>query len=274
MINTIKHLTYVLKSNMREVEMIINRIDRYYYQKEEVKLDDKGEPKIKNGTVLKRVLNPSTGRLKILQKRILKEILNKIDLPDYVFGSRTGKSNISNARMHMGRKFIFTTDISSFFPSINHKKVYDMFVMKKFSPTVSRLLTQLTTFKGKLPQGAPTSPAIANLVFSNTADKLHDLATSNNLIFTTYLDDLTFSSPCDFKCLTTEILKIITEGGFKVNHKKTYYKTRFPVVTGIIVKNNSLDLPSYYKKVLDKKGALTDRQVGIIRYIKRVMIER
>lgn len=270
MINTLKHLTYVLKTTQGEIEFIINHIDSFYYQKEEVKLDDKGSIKFKNGVAQKRVLNPSTGRLKILQKRILKEILDKLILPEYVFGSQKGKSNISNARRHMGRKYIFTTDISNFFPSINHRKVYDMFICYRFSPTVSRLLTQLTTFKGRLPQGAPTSSAIANLVFAKTGDKVYEFAIKHNLTFTSYLDDLTFSSTYDFKSLTQEILRIITEGGFVISHKKTYYRTRFPIVTGIIVKNNSLDLPNYYTKILDKKESLSDREIGIIRYIQRV----
>ena len=154
MINTLKHLAYTLKVEIVEFEKILDNIDNYYYKKEEEKYDKKGNLIYdKNGLPVLRVMYPSIGRLKEIQSRILKNILLKIEFPEYAYGAIKGRDNIKNAKKHQGKKFNFTTDLKSFFPSINHKMVFDMFRSLNFSPTVSRVLTKLTTYKGELPQG-------------------------------------------------------------------------------------------------------------------------
>jgi RNA-directed DNA polymerase len=261
MINTLSHLAYKLKVDEREINSIIENIDNFYYEQEKIKYKDDGEPKTKNGKVQKRVLNPSIKRLKEIQKRLQKNILQNLPIPDFAFGAIKGRHNISNAKTHQGKKYIFTTDLSNFFPSISHNRVFEMLISFKFSPTVARVITQLTTFKGRLPQGAPSSPMIANLVFVKTGNKLQKIANEHCLTFTSFVDDLTFSSPKDFKNMTAIILESIKEDGFKISHKKTNYKTKFPSVTGIIVKNNELDLTSEFKSKLNDTTSQSKAQV-------------
>ncbi len=271
MIKTAKHLAYELKVELSELDHIIKNIDSFYYQKETIKKNDNGEPKVKNGIIQKRVLNPSIKRLKIIQKRLQKNILQKLTIPDYAFGAIKGKDNISNAKRHQGKKYIFTTDLTNFFPSVNHKQVFEMFISFDFSPTVGRLLTKLTTYKGKLPQGAPTSPIVANLVFVKTGKRLQEIAKEYNLTFTSFVDDLTFSSPTDFKDKIPNILDAVVEDGFKISHKKTNYKTKLPTVTGVIVKNNSLDLPNEFKNKMNDETQSEERLKGLKRYHDRVI---
>jgi len=271
MIKTSKHLAFELKVELSEIDHILNNIDSFYYQKETIKKNEKDEPKIKNGVVQKRVLNPSIKRLKIIQKRLQSNILQKLEIPEYAFGAIKGKDNISNAKKHQGKKYIFTTDLTNFFPSISHKQVFEMFVSFDFSPTVARYLTKLTTYKGKLPQGAPTSPIVANLVFVKTGKRLQEFAALNNLTFTSFVDDLTFSSPTDFKEKTQSILDAVIADGFKISHKKTNYKSKLPTVTGIIVKNNNLDLPKKFKDKLKDKTQTKERLDGLERYHNRVI---
>lgn len=271
MIKTGKHLAYELKVELSEIDHIIKNIDNFYYQKETIKKNDNGEPKVKNGIIQKRVLNPSIKRLKVIQKRLQKNVLQKLTIPDYAFGAIKGKDNISNAKRHQGKKYIFTTDLTNFFPSVNHKQVFEMFVSFDFSPTVARLLTKLTTYKGKLPQGAPTSPIVANLVFVKTGKRLQEIAIENNLTFTSFVDDLTFSSPTDFKNKIQDILDAVVEDGFKISHKKTNYKSKLPTVTGIIVKNNNLDLPKEFKAKMKDVTQSKERLTGLKRYHDRVI---
>ena len=271
MIKTGKHLAYELKVELSEIDHIIKNIDNFYYQKETVKKNDNGEPKVKNGIIQKRVLNPSIKRLKVIQKRLQKNVLQKLTIPDYAFGAIKGKDNISNAKRHQGKKYIFTTDLTNFFPSVNHKQVFEMFVSFDFSPTVARLLTKLTTYKGKLPQGAPTSPIVANLVFVKTGKRLQEIAIENSLTFTSFVDDLTFSSPTDFKDKIQDILDAVVEDGFKISHKKTNYKSKLPTVTGIIVKNNNLDLPKEFKDKMNDDTQSKERLTGLKRYHDRVI---
>jgi len=271
MIKTAKHLAYELKVELSEIDQIIKNIDNFYYQKETIKKNDNGEPKVKNRIIQKRVLNPSIKRLKVIQKRLQKNILQKLTIPDYAFGAIKGKDNISNAKRHQGKKYIFTTDLTNFFPSVNHKQVFEMFVSFNFSPTVARLLTKLTTYKGKLPQGAPTSPIVANLVFVKTGKRLQEIAKENNLTFTSFVDDLTFSSPTDFKDKIQDLLDAVVEDGFKISHKKTNYKSKLPTVTGIIVKNNNLDLPKEFKDKMKDETQSKERLSGLKRYHDRVI---
>lgn len=275
MIRTKKHLAFELKVEVTEIDHIIDNIDSFYYQKDIVKYKEDGQPKTKNGVVQKRVLNPSIKRLKVIQKRLQRNILQKLGIPEYAYGAIRGKDNISNAKRHQGKKYVFTTDLTNFFPSVSNKQVFEMFVSFDFSPTVSRYLTQLTTFRGKLPQGAPTSPIVANLVFVKIGKNLQAFAAMNNLTFTSFVDDLTFSSPVDFKEKTEQILDIVKTDGFKISHKKTNYKSKLPIVTGIIVKNNNLDLPSEYKsKLTDSATQSKERLEGLKRYYERVRTSR
>lgn len=271
MINTIKHLAYTLKVEPLELKNIIASIDNFYYEKVEIKLDKNGTPKTKNGRIQQRILNPSVKRLKVIQKRIKNSILDNLDVPDYAFGGIKGKDNILNAKKHQGKKFNFTTDLKDFYPSISHHQVFEMFRSYKFSPTVARLLTQLTTYKGRLPQGTHTSPLLANLVFIKTGRKLDKFAKENGMTFTSFVDDLTFSAPVDFKEKAHCIIDTILADGFKISHNKTFYKTKQPIVTGLVVKNNKIGLTDTFKIKLQVKEGKTEAQIkGLELYAQRV----
>lgn len=271
MINTPKHLAYTLKVKIQEVYSIIDNIDNYYTETIIPKknkdglpiLDSKGHPK-------SRILNPSHNRLKVIQKRIQRNILLKLQLPDYAYGAVKGRDNVDNANVHKGKKYIFTTDLRNFFPSINHSRVFDMFCNYEFSPEVARLLTQLTTYKGRLPQGSPTSSTIANLVFVITGKNLDLFAKKYHITFTSFVDDLTFSSPFDFKDKSNDIIEIITKDGFRISHNKTNY-SRNPLVTGIHPMNNYLKLPESFLKKLSDMASLTKDQIrGLSQYKQKV----
>lgn len=264
MINTEKHLCYVLKVFPSDLEEVISNSDNYYYEREIIKQNE-------NGKIKKRVLNPSIGKLKSIQQKILQNILSKLILPDYAYGATFNRDNISNAKKHQGKKFKFKTDLKSFFPSINSKKVFEMFRSRDFSPTVARLLTQLTTYKNRLPQGAPTSPTIANLVFVKTGEKLFEFSKLHQITFTSFIDDLTFSSGRDFKKHTQSLLKIVKDSGFKISHTKTQYATKDVIITGLNPKQNFLDVSPEFKIKLCSLENKTDKQiVGITQYYKRV----
>lgn len=272
MIQTEKRLFCLLKIKPNELDELIRNIDRCYYEKVVLKTYKDGTPKLdKNGIQSKRILHPSINHLRTVQNRILRSILSSLPIPEYAYGAIKKKDNIKNAKRHQGKKYIFTTDLKDFFPSITRHHVFEMFRSFNFSPTVSRILTQLTTYKGRLPQGTPTSPLIANLVFIKTGRKLQQFAVQFNLVFTTFIDDLTFSSSVDFKDKVPEIIKIIQSDGFKISHNKTNYKTMNPVVTGIIVKNNNLALTASLKTKMTETADKSAEQIhGLNSYAERV----
>lgn len=270
MINTPKHLAYILKVDLKEIYSIIKDIDKFYSEVIILKKDKEGLPIIdRNGKSKSRTLNPSHNRLKVIQKRIQKNILLNLDIPDYAYGAVKGRDNVDNANIHKGKKFKFTTDLRNFFPSISHTRVFKMFRSYSFSPEVSRLLTQLTTYKGRLPQGSPTSSTIANLVFVKTGKNLDSFARDQKITFTSFIDDLTFSSPYDFKSMISEILEMIKKDGFKISNNKTNY-SRTPIVTGIHPMNNYLRLPTTFIDKLKLDSITPETRKGLLQYKNKV----
>jgi RNA-directed DNA polymerase len=247
MIKTSKHLAYVLKFRENDLAAIVKNISHYYSRKV-VNKTKFGSFQIENGQCKKRIVYPSLHPLRNLQANI-SSLLQSIQLPDFTCGSTKGKNNILNALQHVNNEYFFTVDLRDFFSNINRHQVYQALVRENFSPTVARILTQLTTYDGKLPQGPPSSPVISNLVFVETGIRLQEFSHKHGITFTCYLDDLTFSSTQCFKHLTSAILNIIKSGHFYPHNKKIKYQVKCCEVTGIYIRNRKVFLPI---KILDK----------------------
>ncbi len=250
MITSEKHLLYILGIKKMALDHLLTNLDNYYYSFNIEKTDKfTGKAKLSsNGEVAKRQINSSKGKLKEVQTRLYKFMITKVNMPEYVYGGIKGKNNVRNARFHQGNKYIFTTDLKSFFPSISNKLVFEMFIREGCTPTIATTLTKLTTRNYQVPQGIPTSTLIANLVFKPIGMKIEKLAEENGIKFSMFVDDITLSSKTDFKDLVPQFLSIIKESGFNISYKKTHYQTNNPVITGVICQNNRLLAPLAYKK--------------------------
>ena len=270
--NSVLHIT------IKQLEHIISHIEDFYGEYPKYKIDKLGNRRInkpkyrkKFGYYWARTINPPNDELKSIQKRINGYINNHIPMPEYAFGGVKGKDNIQNAKLHKGKKYVFQTDLTDFYPYITNKMVYKMFVDKGFSADIASILTKLTTYNGHLPQGAPTSTTIANLVFEPTGLKLHRLAIDNSLRFSTFVDDVTMSSQNQFKELTPEIIRILREGGFRISQNKTTYKSGITEVTGVRLLNNSMTTTKKFKEKYDNKETLSAAAVkGMEQYKKRI----
>ena len=257
--NEFKKLCSIVCFKPDEVNEITNNLEKYYKEWIEPKIDKNTglSKKYLDGTDKQRTIRHPQKELNIIQSRIKDKILAPIQLPSTVHGGVKQRSNITNAKPHQGKKYVFTTDLQEFYPSITSQRVYETFCRLKFSPHFSRWLTKLTTWKYELPQGTPTSTHIANLVFLDTDLLLIDLCNENNITYTRYVDDLTFSSQQDFRHLLSDILKIITENSFKLNYRKTHYKGK-QTITGINVFLNKIDAPD---KIIEKsKEEIAERK--------------
>ena len=272
MIRTLKHLTYTLRTELATINDILADIDSYYISWSKVKTDkDTGLPLTDaDGNQRTRQLNSTKIELKRIQKRILTLLMSHVEIPTYAFGGVPKKDNIKNAKYHQGNKYIFTTDLRSFFPSISHNSVFEVYCNNGYSPTVARILTKLTTYKYQLPQGVPTSTLLALLAFKSTGDKLYDYAIQHNLKFSIFVDDITISSKVDFKQLVPDILDIIVSAGYKISHNKTHYSTKNPIITGVKCQNNRIKLPQSTYKRISKVPKDSNSYKGLIMYRKRI----
>ena len=214
---------------------------------------------------------PSKDLLKEIQNKLYHKILKKIKLPDYAFEGVEGRDNVTNAKMHQGNKFFFNTDLRNYYPSITHRQVFEMLLKKGFKVELANAITKLTTYKGQLPQGTPTSPFVANLVFVKTGEELQMFCKIHRLTLTTFVDDITISSKNDFQPLISDLIKIITSNGFVISHDKTFYQTSRPKVTNVIVMNNGLRLDKKYKEIMDSIEDQTSAEAkGKRNYFDRV----
>jgi RNA-directed DNA polymerase len=142
-----------------------------------------------------------------------------------------------------------------------------MFIRFGFSSDVASILTKLTTHNGHLPQGASTSSTIANLVFTKTGDVIVEYCRQNGFRFSTYVDDLTISSPSDFQEQIPEILDIVRQDGYFINHSKTTYKTNHPNITGVSVGNNYIDITDKFRvKISNPQGKSEAQIAGELNY--------
>lgn len=266
-------LLRLLNVNSRELTYIVDHMDDYYYCISHPKFSKKTGLQLidRNGKPRTRDIYPTLRKLKEIQKRIYNILLKTIKLPDYAFGGVKKRDNILNAKMHQGNVYFFVTDLRNFYPAITHHQVFELFIKKGFAPAVARILTQLTTYKGMLPQGTTTAPYLANLVFTSAGSKLQELALANKFTFTTFVDDITISSISNFKPLVNDIVQLINDNGFKISHDKTHYQKGQPKVTNIIVGQNGLSLDKAYKMKIDAfEDKTTAQAVGTINYYERV----
>ena len=154
------------------------------------------------------------------------------------FGFSRGKSIFRNAAVHVGKKWIWNTDLEDFFPTITHQKVREVFGSLGFTKNMSTVLASLCTHGGRLPQGAPTSPMLSNVIFKPTDAELVAIASRFGLTYSRYADDLTFSSneqpTIDF---ISEIDRVISAAGFRRSMAKTrLHGPNGPkYVTGLVV---------------------------------------
>lgn len=193
-------------------------------------------------------------RLKSIQRWILRNILDDMEVHTSCYGFTKGKSIYDNASLHVGKECVLNMDLKDFFPSISQKDVFNIFYCKGYTKKVSYYLAKLLTKDGVLPQGSPASPKISNIVAIHLDKRLNELAKRYNAMYSRYADDLTFSGASNIKNMIPIITQIIQEERFQVNEKKTRYSYYFQrqEVTGLIV-NEKVNIPKEYLRELDKE---------------------
>jgi RNA-directed DNA polymerase len=220
--------------------------ENYYTSKTQPKMKF-GKPQVdKNGKIKQRHLVPPTPSLKLIQRQVCEQ-LQTIELPGCMYGSVKESNNILNALQHIDNKFFLTIDLKNFFTNITNTQVHQVLMEINLTWEEARMLTKLTTFKGSLPQGSPSSPILANLAFAKTTLQLQEFMKKHKITFTIFPDDLTFSSKKDFKFLLPDILNIIRENRFYPHHKKIHYRRNCCEVTGLIVGSGKLRLTNETK---------------------------
>ncbi|MBL8608357.1 MAG: hypothetical protein JNL38_13620 [Myxococcales bacterium] len=189
--------------------------------------------------------------LRRAQRVILDQILAKVPAHDAAHGFVRGRSTVTNAEPHVGRAIVMKLDLVDFFPSVHYRRVVGLFEQLGYPTEAASALAGLCTWRpklgdgavawpGVLPQGAPTSPAITNLVCRRLDARLSALAKKMGGVYTRYADDLTFSFPAEPERIGRFLWwvdQIALQEGFVENTKKRRVLRRSAQqrVTGVVV---------------------------------------
>lgn len=225
-IRSLKHLAIRLGISIKELREMAEQAETHYKTWREPK---------KNGGF--RKIPAPTRRLKRIQRAIHK-LLMEIELPNCVQYGRIGRSNLTNARVHSGKKWVYSLGFRAFFPSISHHLVYNVFRHElNCTRVVSNILTRLCTFQGQVPQGGSMSTDIANIVCRKLDMRLENLGSCYEIEYTRYCDDLNFSGhliPLSFR---KKVNGIIGQCSFSLNPNKESLCGRHEaqLVTGLTV---------------------------------------
>jgi RNA-directed DNA polymerase len=186
---------------------------------------------------LRRTISAPLPTLKMVQRWILSEILTRPQPSRYAHAYSLGASIKTNSRFHLKQDVVVLLDIKEFFPSIGIAKVNRVFRDLGYSKSVSALLTGLTTLNGGLPQGAPTSPSLCNLVFRQIDARIGGFAMSQQWRYTRYADDLAFSGKIDVARLISFVQLVLSAYGFSLRSEKTRVlrSHQRQTVTGVVV---------------------------------------
>lgn len=205
-------------------------------------------PKVSGGW--RKIAEPLPS-LKEIQRFILDNILYKCEPSKFAKAFIPGKSIRENARFHRNQPMVLSLDIQDFFPSISASRVYGLFWRMGYCKPVTTMLTQLCTLDGSLPQGAPTSPALSNLVSLRLDRRLSNYAIKNAIRYTRYADDLTFSGNFNTGSVIRLVRKVLFDDGLELNVEKTRLMQRHnrQEVTGIVV-NKKMQAPRSLRRKL------------------------
>jgi len=206
----------------------------------------------------KRLIMAPKRRLKLIQRRLLELLVEKLPVSEHAHAFRRGRSIRTGAEPHVGRQFVLKLDLKDFFPSVTVGRVRGMLIAYGYSFPVATTLAVLMTEAERQPvavgtevfhvpvglrhcvQGAPTSPGICNALLLRMDRRIAGLARKHQVAYTRYADDLTFSGDLPREAahkIRQLVTRIVQEEGFTVNVAKTKLMgqgTR-QTVTGVVV---------------------------------------
>lgn len=241
----LESLAKLLKVQPKKLAYIIYKVkDEDRYTQFEI-------PKKRGGT---RTITAPDKRLKTIQSRLAKKLLEVYPERHIVHGFARGKSIRSNASQHLHKRWIVNIDLKDFFPSIHFGRVFGMLKAKPFcfGERLAREIANLCCCKNVLPQGAPTSPVVSNFICWQLDNQLYRLAKSCHCTYSRYADDITFSTNlkelppeigtiADGRLILSPSLKdIIRDNSFEVNPEKVHYakSNNRQEVTGVVVNSS------------------------------------
>ncbi len=239
---------------------VSNTLDRHYVRRQ--------IPRRSGGM---RVLSVPDPLLKMIQRRILQVLLVYMPVSGHATAYRYGGSTLRNAVPHVGKPCVLKLDIRRFFDSVLYSAVKDKaFPAEIYAEPLRVLLSMLCYERDRLPQGAPTSPCISNIILRDFDDETGAWCRARGIAYTRYCDDMTFSGSLDAGEVIAFVSGRLRALGFFLNGQKTrlLLPGQRQIVTGIVV-NEKPGLPAGFRRDL-RRDLYFCRRYGVAGHMERI----
>lgn len=251
---------------------LINRPEKYYRKFQ-----------IPKGRSVRYLEGPQVS-LKLIQKWLSIHFERRWTPPDTVFGFVKGRSHIDAAKIHIGAEWVASVDIEDFFPSTPVSCISDAIRLLGYSNEQSILIiSRLCSYNHRLPQGAPSSPVISNIVLQEIDSRLIELADRHNVNVSRYADDVVFSGTGEApEGILDQITACFDETPWRISSRKKelIMLPRRLKVHGLLVHGQNVRLTKGYRnrirayKHLMSKDAVHEKDVqriaGHLNFAKQV----
>jgi RNA-directed DNA polymerase len=219
--------------------------------------------------------------LKRVQKWICEHILEVVPPARYAKAYVSKSSIRENARFHVRQSRVVLIDIKDFFPSVQSQRVYRLFREFGYTRSVSAMLAGLATLDGSLPQGAPTSPAISNLVCRRLDHRAGAFCVKRGWRYTRYADDIAVSGEVEPAAVILAIRQMLADDQFEMNTEKTRVmrSCQRQVVTGVVVNasrharretRRAVRQEAYYIKKFGLSDHMAKREIRNANYVSHL----
>lgn len=215
----------------------------------------------------RRAVTEPLGDLLTVHDRLF-DLLDQIEKPDYLHSGVKRRSHVSNARAHLGDQPMVKLDIRRFFASIDVPRVSRFFGRQMAcAAPVADLLTRLCTFRGHVPIGSRMSQHLAYFAARPMLEDLHRLSMHHDVLFTCYVDDLSFSGAAATPSFLWRVKQVVHHHRFDYHNDRCYKASERKTITGVMVDGNTLAvLPHHVEQMrrdeceIDKLGVADQRQ--------------
>ena len=262
---SVNKLSFLLKTDSDDLKNIAKSVGNFYkpFDRKQIK---------ENGDIKWRHIDNPLPELKKIQRKINKVLLSGVikSLPNSITGGRASQSIFTNASHHINQEAVATIDLKDCFPKTNNLRIFRVWRnYLKNGIQISDILTKLTTFQRRLPQGAPTSSSLCNLALFPLHLKILNYCIDNELNLTQFVDDITISGKAkSVRQAINRVILLIQSEGYAVRKRKVkvMLANKQQKITGLIV-NRKISISSKFiesvrKEIIDSsnQGKITKKR--------------
>lgn len=246
---TLKELSEQLQTPLRKLCWILGHVDHLF---DEFYLVDPNKPQKR-----RLIVNPKRPLREIQQRFYRSVLLKEFVSSEFSHGGVAGKSILTNLRQHLGQQYVFTADISDFFPSIRPSRIRGLFRAAGWSSDAASSAARLCTYKHHLAQGLITSPFLADQMLKTVDCRIGAACARHSLVYTRFIDDISISGKFDLQRsgIPAIVSNIIREHGFGLNQTKSKFGSvsSGATITRLRFRRGHIDVSKEYIKELESQ---------------------